>query len=187
MTVYTTTFEIVGEGRDLADDFQYELDSAKRAHFAFVNKVGGKGYCPCPYSGLLRSVLFEGELPPGWKKIGMQGGRTNANPKVSTKIGKALRQEIEKLPKRPDASKLAADLGYGPDVLAIDARGVFFPTQLRVEHPETRHFLRLPLTKEMDFEPAPAMLRAIPENELLKAVEEHNAAAKREREAKAQQ
>ena len=59
-------------------------------------------------------------------------------------------------------------------------RGViYFPTEMRVHYPETRTFLRLPRFDGDGFEPDPEQLRAIPESELMQAVEAHNAEARR--------
>lgn len=186
MNVTVTTFEIIGEGRDLADDFETQKQSAKKAHWSFVNEVGGAGYCPDSWTGGVRSVLFDREIPKGWRKIGMHKGFVNAVPNKATKLGKALIANMAELLKKPLPTRLAADLGYDPNVFAMDGTTIYFPTEIRVAHPEKRHFLRLPLTPADGFEPDPDLLKAVPESELMKAVEDHNAEASRLREAEAQ-
>ncbi len=182
MTVYTTTFEMIGEGRDLADRYEQQKRDAAGEQWAFVKEVGGAGYCPSSWNGALQSVLFDGELPEGWRRIGSVKGMTNAVPRASTKAGKAWLAKIEALPAKPLPTSLAVELGYARDSFAIDGSAIYFPTEIRVEHPETRHFLRLPLQAGDGFEPDLQRLKPVAESELMKAVEDHNAEAKRLRE-----
>lgn len=182
MTVYTTTFEMIGEGRAQADRYEQQKRDAAGEQWAFVKEVGGSGYCPSAWNGALQSVLFDGELPEGWRRIGTVKGKTNAVPKASTKAGKGWLAKIAALPCKPLPTSLAADLGYNPASFAMDGFSIYFPTEIRVEHPETRHFLRLPLQAGDGFEPDLQRLKPIAERELMKAVEDHNAEARRLRE-----
>ena len=180
MTVHITTFEIIGEGRELADDIQQRRQEASAKHWDFVREVGGEGYFPDKWTGGIRSVLFANEVPKGWRRM----KRTHKElveglPKKTTKAGQALLEQMAALPRQPTTSSLASDLGYNPASFAMDGTSIYFPTEVRVEHPETRHFLRLPLTSDDGFDADPDFLRAVPESELMKAVEDHNAEARR--------
>ena len=180
MNVYTTTFEIIGEGRKIADAFEAEKQEAKATHWAFVRDVGGQGYRPSTNGGL-RSVFFEGELPEGWRSIGTEKGMTEAVPKKTTKVGKALQERVKKIRETPQASALARDLGYSPRFMPTGNGKIYFPTEVRVVFPAERHFLRLPLTEDDGFE-ADDRLRALPESDFMRALEDHNAEARRLRE-----
>ena len=183
MSVYITTFEIVGEGLELADYFDLKKQEARLAQWKFVSEVGGKGYLPDSWTGGLRSVLFDGDPPKGWRRNKRtHKGLIEAVPRKTTKIGKSLLDKIAALPRKPLATQLAAELGYNPESFAIHGTSIYFPTELRVTHPQIRHFLRLPLSPEDGFQADPAFLKAIPESELMKAVEDHNAEANRLRE-----
>ena len=185
--VYVTTYEIIGAGLPIAHDFYNRQEAAREEHFRFAEDVGGQGYRPHGMGGL-SSVFFAGpQLPAGWRKIGTHGSKIEARPNNGTKLGKAFGARIAALPRLPQADDLASALGYSPKEMVFDSnRGtVFFPTELRVAHPIDRMFVRLPRIAGDDFKPDETMLRAIPESELMKAVEDHNAETKRLRDAEA--
>lgn len=180
--VYVTTYEIIGDGIALYDSHYADVDAAKAAHWAFSQDVGGVGYRGETY-GRLRSVFFK-ELPTGWRKVGTDRGYIEAVPHKGSVRGKQLAAQIAKLPRVPETSVLAKRFGYSPPELAIDqCRGrIYFPTDLSLEYPAKRYFLRLPRFTGDQFAPDEATLRAIPESELLKAVEDHNSEVDRQRE-----
>jgi hypothetical protein len=182
--VYVTTYEIVGEGAERAAAYYAEIDSARAAHWLFAESVGGVGFRPC-HNGGIRSVLFDAATPTGWRKTGRSKGKIEAVPNRGTKAGKAAAAQMADLPAVPRPDALAKLFGYSPNELAMDSdRGViYFPTEMRVAHPAPRSFLRLPRFDGDGFTPDEAVLRALPESELMKAVEDHNAEAKRQREA----
>ena len=184
MTVHITTFEIIGEGRPIADEFEAAKTAAKTSFCAFAQYVGGVGYRPGS-NGQLRSVFFADELPQGWKMIGQERGMIEAMPKKSTKAGIALRERYADLPEIPQASQLARDLGYSPNFMPTGNGKIYFPSELRVRIPTERHFLRLPLTAEDGFAPDAARLIEVLESEFMRAVEDHNAEVRRQREGNA--
>lgn len=183
-TVYVTTYEVVGSGLAVVADFYSRVEAAKAAHWTFAESVGGVGYRP-NRSGGMRSVFFPGELPAGWRKTGAEGGKTEAVPRKGTTAGKALHNQLAAMPVMPQASDLAEQLGYAPSELAIDRhRGtIYFPSELRVKFPTQRAFVRLPRFSGDGFEPDASILVALPESDFMKAVEDHNAEARRQREA----
>lgn len=180
--VYVTTYEVIGDGHALAAKHYDEIEAATEAHWAFVEDIGGVGFRP-EHSGGVSSVLFT-ETPKGWRKLGQQGDKIEATPNRGTKAGKEMADRIASLPRTPRPDALAAAFGYSPSQLAMDSeRGtIYFPTTLRVAHPQPRTFLRIPRFDGDGFTPNDTMLRAIPESELMKAVEDHNAEARRLRE-----
>lgn len=177
--VFVTTYEIIGAGLLLAEAHYRQVDEAREAHFAFVERVGGRGFRP-DYRGGILSVFFD-ELPKGWKKRDNPDGKVEAMPHKGNKIGLALYEQIAGLPCAPSASDLAEKFGYAPPEMAFDSeRGVvYFTTDLRVAHPVDRFFLRIPRFGGDNFEPEPDLLKAVPESELMLAVETHNAEAQR--------
>jgi hypothetical protein len=181
--VYTTTYEIVGDGLAKAEAHYAKSAQAWQAHWDWAESIGGSGIRP-DHSGGLRSVFFDGDPPKGWRKIGSQSGKTEAVPNRGTKSGKAAEEAMRSLPRAPRPDELAAAFGYSPNELAVDCNAgvIYFPTELRVTHPAPRTFLRLPRFDRDGFTPNEAELRAIPESELMKAVEDHNDEAKRLRE-----
>lgn len=182
--VFVTTYEVIGAGILIAEDFYKSVMAAREAYWSFATDVGGQGFRPSSY-GSIRSVLFDGELPEGWKKVGAGRGRIEATPRKTSKAGRAFADAIKALPPMPRAEKLAGALGYNPSEMAMDTNKgvVYFPTELQVAHPECRTFVRLPRFANDGFEPDPSLLRALPESEFMKAIEDHNAEAKRLREA----
>jgi hypothetical protein len=181
--IYVTTYEIVGEGLVRASAHYAAIDQAKKAHWQFAESVGGAGFRP-DHNGGVRSVLFDGELPTGWRNIGRDRGKIEAVPRLSTKAGKAASIAMRGLPRAPQPQALAALFCYSPSTFAMDPdRGtIYFPTELRTGHPAPRSFLRLPRFEGDGFTPDETVLRALAESDLMKAVEDHNAEAKRLRE-----
>lgn len=178
--VYITTYEVIG-ALDLAHNHYEAVDAARAAQWDFAHDVGGLGYRPS-HDGGLRSVFFA-EVPTGWRKIGQDKGNIEAVPLKSTKIGKEAVQRMCNLPLAPSAHDLAAAYGYNPPHFAMSGRTIYFPTELFLKFPQDRIFIRLPRFAEDGFEPNEAHLRALPESELMAAIEAHNAEAKRQREA----
>lgn len=181
--VFVTTYEVIGTGVPIAAEYYANLDKARKAHWQFVKSVGGVGFRPAHW-GSIRSVMFD-KLPEGWKQIATDKGRIEATPRKTSKAGKAFAEAIRKLPDTPKGEKLAGMLGYNPDQMAMDGGTIYFATETRVLFPAERIFVRIPRFAEDGFDPDPAMLRALPESEFMKAIEDHNAEVKRLREAKA--
>ncbi len=181
--IFTTTYEVIGEGVAIANGYYAEIEAARKEHWAFVESVGGDGFRPA-HDGGLRAVFFA-ELPKGWRKVGREGKHIEAVPYKTSAAGKELVQRIRSLALAPRPHQLASSLGYSPSEMALDPdRGtIYFPTEIRVSHPEERTFLRLPRFATDGFEPDPAILRELPESALMLAIETHNAEAKRQREA----
>lgn len=181
--VYVTTYELFGDALPIAERFYANVNAAKAAHWAFVEELGGIGFRPS-HDGGLRSVFFA-ELPIFWRKIAMDRDKIEAVPHQGSAAGKALQKRIAALPSAPRAEELTSLLGYKPESLAVDsARGtIYFPTELSVIFPRKRFFIRLPRFAQDGFEPDPNMLLALPESEFMQAIEEHNAEARRLREA----
>lgn len=177
--VFVTTYEVIG-ALDIAAAHYASVEAAKSAHFDFSEKVGGIGFRPS-HAGGMWSVFFE-TMPAGWRKIGSDHRAVEAVPLKSTKIGKALAEEIAALPCRPDAHALAAQFGYKPAHFPIDGGSIFFVTDVRVLFPAERIFLRVPRFAEDGFEPDPATLRALPESELMAAIAAHNGEVTRRKE-----
>lgn len=180
-SVFVTTYEVIGDGLPIAQEFYAQVDAARKAHWAFTESVGGVGFRPAHW-GSIASVLFE-ELPEGWKQIGRNKGRIEAAPRKTSKVGKALVEAMKSLPATPKGESLAGMLGYNPSEMAMDGYKVYFASELRTSHPTERVFVRIPRFSSDGFEPNPAMLRALPESEFMKAIEDHNAEARRLREA----
>jgi hypothetical protein len=183
--VYVTTYEIIGSGLAKAAQYYADADAAQAKHWEHVEAVGGEGMRP-DHNGGLRSVFFK-ELPAGWREIARQSGKMEAVPRRGTKAGKAAQEALDALPRIPRPCALASALGYNPAEMALDGeRGViYFPTELRVSFPAQRFFIRLPRFEKDGFTPDDAELKAVPESELMKAVEDHNAEAARSRQKEA--
>lgn len=184
--VFVTTYELIGRAVEKAKAFYAEADAARDAQWAWAESLGGSGFRPS-HDGGVRTVFFTGELPTGWRSVGRERGKTEAAPRRSTKSGKAADEAMAALPKAPRPNRLAAAVGYSPNEMAMDGdRGViYFPTELHVSQPTDRYFVRLPRFERDGFTPDERELRAIPESELMKALEDHNAEAKRLREKQA--
>ncbi len=183
--IYTTTYEIIGAGSAKAKPHYDSIEAARKAQWEYVESVGATGFRPS-HNGGVRSLFFDGDtMPKGWRKIGSQGRKVEAVPGRAAKIGKHLERELDALPCAPMPTDLAAAFGYSPSEMAIDPeRGtIYFPTEMQLSFPTSRIFLRLPRFAGDGFTPDETLLRAIPESELMKAVEDHNAEAKRLREA----
>lgn len=180
-SVFVTTYEVTGAGIPIAQTYYAEVEAAHKAHWAFTESVGGVGFRPAHW-GSIASVLFE-ELPEGWKQIGRDKGRIEATPRKTSKAGKALAEQMRALPPTPKGKSLAGMLGYNPREMAMDGSKIYFATELRTSHPTERVFVRIPRFANDGFEPDETMLRALPESEFMKAIEDHNAEAKRLREA----
>lgn len=175
-------YEIVRAGLEISTAHFEECAAAKRAHWQFVDEVGGSGLRPTGHGGL-RSVFFK-TLPPNWRKIGSRDQLIEAIPSKTSATGKALAKQIAELPQAPEPSILAGKLGYGPNQLVIDGdRGIiYFPTAVELTFPTKRHWLRIPRTLDDGFEPDPAILAECRESEFMRAVEDHNAEARRQQE-----
>lgn len=180
-SVYVTTYEVIGAGLPLAAEFYAEVEAARKEHWEFAERVGGVGFRPAHW-GSIASVLFD-TLPDGWRQIGRDRDRIEAVPRKTSKAGKALAEAMRALPVTPKGGSLAGKLGYNPREMACDGNKIYFATELQVAHPTERTFVRIPRFANDGFEPDPATLRALPESEFMKAVEDHNAEAKRLREA----
>jgi hypothetical protein len=180
-TVYVTTYEVISDGVPIADEHFHAIDAAHAAHWQFVEQLGGKGFRPA-HDGGLRSVFFE-TIPAGWRKIGNDKGLTEAVPRKGSTAGKDLVKRIAELPRAPDAWALASRLGYSTTEFACDGTKLYFPTAIALSFPASRMFLRLPRFSEDGFNPEESFLRALPESEFMRAVEDHNAEARRLREA----
>jgi hypothetical protein len=179
--VYVTTYEVVGAGLAKADTYYALVDEARQAHWDWAESIGGSGIRP-DHSGGLRSVFFDGDLPKGWRRSGGQQGKTEAVPNRGTKSGKEAERQMQALPRTPRPDELAAAFGYRPNEMAMDGTAIYFPTEMRVAFPMPRTFVRLPRFERDSFTPNEAELRAVPESELMKAVEDHNEEARRQRE-----
>lgn len=177
--VFVTTYEIIG-ARHLAQAHYAAIDAARDAHWSFVSEVGGVGYRP-GHNGGLSSVFFE-SLSEGWRKVGFHDGKVEARPLKNTKIGKALARKINDLRRAPQAPSLAGSYGYNPRHFPIDGGSIYFPSEIQVKFPDERIFLRIPRFADDGFEPDETNLRAVPESELMAAIEAHNAWANRLRE-----
>lgn len=179
--VFVTTYEIIG-AHEIATAHYAAVDAARKAHWEFVEEVGGASYQSGWGQGVI-AVFFE-QLPAGWRKIGTDKSLIKAVPHKGSRVGKALFERMKAQPLPPSPEKLASDYGYNPAEFPIDGTSIYFATALRVKFPAERIFLRIPRTATDGFEPNEAHLRALPESEFMAAIEAHNAEAKRQREAK---
>lgn len=179
--VFTTTYEVIG-AHEIAAAHYAAVDAARKAHWEFVQEVGGTGYQPGWGQGVI-AVFFE-KLPPAWRKIGGESSMIKAVPHKGSSVGKGLFERMKALPLPPSPEKLAGDYGYKPAEFPIDGTSIYFATSLRVTFPAERIFLRIPRTAIDGFEPNEAHLRALPESEFMAAVSAHNIEAQRQREAK---
>ena len=181
MSVYVTTYEIIGKP-ELADEYYARINSAHKAQWVFVREIGGLGFRP-RHDGGIQSLFFR-SLPTGWRKVGRDGEKIEARPHKGSKAGKDLAARIAVVPRCPQSHELAAAYGYNPSQMALDAsKGcIYFPTDVCTGFSDRRTFLRLPRFANDGFEPDATLLRAVPESELMAAIEAHNAEAKRRRE-----
>lgn len=182
--VYVTTYEVIGAGIPLAEDHAAAIDNARAIQWAYSQQIGGAGFRPS-HNGGVRTILFD-TLPKGWRKVGLDRGKIEGVPRKDSKAGKEIAASIAALPEAPQPHHLAAALGYNPSEMALDSeRGtIYFPTTVDVSFPTKRYFVRLPRFDRDGFDPDANILRAIPESELMKALEDHNAEARRRREEK---
>lgn len=180
--IFKIHYEIIGAGLEVSTIHFEECAAARRAHWNFVNEVGGDGMRPTGHGGL-RSVFFK-TLPSNWRKIGARDQLIEAVPSKNSAAGKALAKQIAELPQAPEPSVLAAKLGYMPNSLVLDCNSgiIYFPVAVEITFPTKRHFLRIPRTLDDGFEPDPAILRECREWEFMRCVEDHNAEARRQQE-----
>lgn len=181
--VFVTTYEVIGTGIPIYQEFEAKRKATNEAGHDLADEFGAQGFRPFASCGRPRTMIFKDNLPKGWRKIGMVDGMVEAVPNKGTKAGKEAQQRMSAIEAAPEAMHLAGQLGYNPREMAMDGFSIYFPTALAVAHPEPRFFVRIPRTAGDGFEPDPAILRALPESEFMKAIEDHNAEAARTREA----
>lgn len=181
--IFMTTYELIGEAIPIAKAHFAAVEDSKALSFRIAEDFGADGFRPSRYGGRPTSLFFKGEIPTGWRRVGRQGELIEARPNKATKAGRAAEKALSEHPGGPECSDLAHSLGYNPNEIAMDtSRGViYFPSSLHVSFPSSRYFIRIPRFDGDAFEPDETRLAAVPESTLMKALEDHNAEARRQK------
>lgn len=180
MTVFKEYYEVTGADElAKARVFAAAQSAAWDAQWALVKELGGEGFRP-GHAGGLKSVLFaKGKTrPEGWRKTGTDRGRDECVPALNTKAGKGLRTRMAAVARVEDWGQFANTFGWKGRSPMDGAKGmIYFCSGVRVVKPRERLFLTYPRVLK-DGWTAPAGLTEVRESDMLRAIEDHNAAIK---------
>lgn len=178
--VFVTTYEVTEAGLPIMEPFLASCQAYRAAGMAVAEQFGASGFRPTRH-GPPRTLMFKGssraDVPEGFKYVQREKDTIECSPLRTTKAGKVAHAALLTIGRRPDGAELAEQFGWSPSQMAMDGSSIYFPTTLSVELPRPRHFLRLPRFEGDGWTQHPALV-AIPESEFMRAIEDHNAAAK---------
>lgn len=182
--VLTCTYEVTGSAAVARVDMHY--GAVRVAHdewYALAKEFGATAVRPGYGGKPPRTFCFNGDDPPsGWLYVSRpERGKVEAKPHKGTKIGKAAAAKIVGLHPAPSDEACACEVANFTG-MPSDGRSVYFATLVRTMQPTVRYFVRLPRT-DGDGWAVPDGLTEVPESELHRAIEAHNAAALKAREA----
>jgi hypothetical protein len=134
----------------------------------------------------MQSLFFTGpKAPMGYRKIRSEEGRIECVPSKTTEAGKAAEMAIRELGRPPQACDLAEKFGWNNLKPVMDYRSIHWPSFLEIDFPDKRYFLGLP-RQQGDGWIMPDSLKAIPESEVIEAIETHNAELRQRKDCVAQ-
>lgn len=184
--VFKEHYEITGtDALAKARAFETEREKAFEAHWALVKDLGGVGFRP-DHGGQIKSVMFKnvnGKTPSGWRKIGTENGNLECAPARNTAAGRALTKKMALVMRNPSWRTFADGFGWEGRSPMAQSSGrrlgmlIYFGGGLSIDMPRKRFFLIFPRTLD-DGWVAPQGLTQIRESEMLRAIEDHNAALK---------
>lgn len=180
MTVFKEFYEVVGE--EAFARAQAHKAAQKRAfdeQWKIVHALGAEGFRPGNGGGV-KSLLFTkaNPLPDGFRKIGTDRGRIEAQPARNTKAGKRTATELAKAPKVEDWGAFANTFGWkgrSPMSTGIGGRGIIhFCAGVAIGFPKERFFLQFPRELKDGWKPLDGIV-LVRESDMLRAIENHNA------------
>lgn len=181
-TMYKEVYEITGSAaKKKAEAFSARQQAARDAHWKIINDVGGEGYRPSYYGGIKSIMFAKDKVPPTFRRTGWDKGLAECVPLLKSKAGKELAERFKAAPKIEDFRSFADEFGWkGRSPMGTDGgRGcIYFATGVSVRHPRVRYFLQFPRTLKDGWK-APPGLKLVRESDMLRAIEDHNAAAKK--------
>jgi hypothetical protein len=185
-SVFVTTYEAVGDGVAIVERYLEKKDAHIQAGMAVAEQFGASGFRPSRH-GSPRTLLFNGnsmaDTPEGFRYVGrVKADSIECAPFRNTKRGKEAYAALQEIGPMPNSEEVAVEFGWHPPEMPMDGTTVYFATASSVALPAPRHFIRLPRFARDQWE-QPATLVAIPESEFMRAIEDHNAAARAMREA----
>lgn len=180
--VVIATYEAVGEGADLCAEHFDAVSAARVSWFALCKEFGAVAFRPGHDGRPPRSFLFVGAEPPaGWVLVGRpERDKVEAKPHKGTKIGKAALAKLDALLAAPSDHQLTGTFGYHD--MPTDGRSIYFATATEITFPTRRFFLRFPIAEGSSWR-AGAGLAEVRESDFMRALEDHNAEAKRQQAA----
>lgn len=182
MTVFKETYEVTGAPTlKLAREFAAKRTAALDAQWALVKALGASGFRP-GYRGVIKSLLFDvgSEIPTGLRNIRQDGKKLEYEPSRNTKSGKAIEARISASPRVEGWGEFANTFGWkGRSPMdSVGGRGViYFAAGIHILKPRERFFLTYPRELKDGWNP-PAGLKLVRESDMLRAIEDHNAAVK---------
>lgn len=180
--IFVTTYEMLGSAAEAAEKHFASIREARAEWWALAKKYGARGFRPGHYGAPPMALIFEGKDPPaGFRYWGRPDANTvECKPHKATKVGRAAAADLAALKRTRSDADLAADFGWTE--WPTNGRTLFYATCSEVALPTKRYFLRLPRFAD-DGWTASEGLKEIPESELMRAIEDHNAAVRAVKEA----
>lgn len=178
--IFVTTYEVGPAGMDITQSHLDAQNAYRERGIAAADKFGATGFRPRRY-GPPTTLMFKAEsAPTGFKLVKRErAGVIECSPRMTTALGKEAKSALAEIGIEPSGEDLAAAFGWNPSELAMDTdRGtIYFPTTLSTVRPIPRHFVRLPRFAADGWEGHPG-LAEIAESAFMRAIEDHNAAAR---------
>lgn len=183
MGVFKEVYEVIGAAaKKAARAHASGREAALAAQWKLVQSLGAEGFRP-GHGGCIKSLLFaQGAMvPPGLRKIGTDKGRNEFRPSGNTKAGKELNKLLWAAPRVEGWGAFADTFGWkGRSPISTEGgRGViYFCAGVHVKKPRERFFLTYPRELKDGWKP-PTGLKLVRESDMMRAIEDHNAAIKR--------
>ncbi len=173
MSVFVTTYEVNEAGMPLIEQHNAAVAAWKKKGWALVDELGADGFQPG--WGGIRAILFKEGAPTGWRVLERDPrGAVRCVPRKTSKAGKELAKRLGEVGPMPRGEDAAALFGWAPPEMASCGNKIYFPTAQTIELPSPRHFIRLPRFPKDNW-PGHEGLNELPESELMRAIEAHNA------------
>lgn len=181
MTVFKEYYEIVGADMlAKAQAFDTARGETQAEQWALVKKLGGGGYRPGGGGGISTIFFAKGSpMPKGYRKVGSDGGQVECKPVRNTKLGKEICAAIQAAPRIRDWGAFADEFcgwkGRSPMDTKAGRGFIYHATGVAVARPQKRFFLQLPRELKDGWTP-PEGIKEVRESDMLRAIEDHNAA-----------
>lgn len=187
MAVFREYYEVVGAAKKRAMQFAEEQRSALKAQWALVQSLGAVAFRP-GQGGSIKSLMYDPKatVPAGLRKLGRaEQGNIEYMPARNIAAGKAIAKTLASAPSVKDWGAFANTFGWKgrSPISTWDGRSfVCFCTGVHVSKPRDRFFLQYPRELKDGWTP-PAGLKLVRESDMLRAIEDHNAAVNKKKAA----